>query len=159
VILRWAALLILLCPLCSPTEMPKKFSERIRFIEPVEVWGTKDALDRNRFMEAFYWASSEFDPGAKLDFQIAVIHGDKGLGEFMRIGAYPGTVFYRAKDTKPQTFEIWMFGKATDAAMIALLSNVFANALSLDDKTSFALGQKAYTHLQSTVSVKQLERK
>lgn len=139
--------------------MPKNLIARIRFMENVDVWHGPDAIDRDRFREAFFWASAEFDPGAKLDIQVMVIHCDKESGAFMRIGPYPAAISSPSNPARPMPYEAWVVGKVTDVIMMNVLTNIFANALKMDKKEASILGQTALKHLQSTVSVKELERK
>lgn len=139
--------------------MPKKLAANVRFLENVDTWGGKDAIDRERFLEAFYWASDEFDPLGKIDAHIIVLHCDKEMGEFAQVGTYPVAIRYAADPKSKLPYEVWFVGRVTDAMMMVAFTNIYAKALGLDTKAAAQIGQRAMKHLQSTVSVKQLERK
>lgn len=152
-------LLLSLAHFSNATEMPKQLAARVRFLENVDTWGGKDSLDRERFLQAFYWASSEFDSAASLDIRIIVVHCDKETGEFMHVGAYPVGIYYPNPGSK-SPYEVWLVGKVTDQMIAVAFTNIYAKALNMTDKkAAAAIGQKVLNRLQSTVSVKELERK
>lgn len=125
-------------------------SDRIQIIDTV------GNFDKERFLEAAYWAGSAFVV-AKLP-KIIVVYVDKNRADFICPDAPLHACLNVGANEKEAVYELWLWDNPRDGVIMTGLTKILARERGLDTDQALVLGNRALKQLQATVTVKQEKR-